>query len=446
MREDNRSREMEETAVLRYTYSVCPICLRRIEARHVRRKGGVFLEKECPEHGAFSVPFWRDRIDLADWIKDAEPIRKGENLNCPHACGLCPDHRRDTCCVVLEVTGRCNLDCSFCFADKDGLSEPSFDRLRESLRQLIRPGATLVQLSGGEPTLRDDLPELVAEAKKAGCKYVQLNSNGIRLAEDRKFVKALADAGLSFVFMQFDGIRDGTYEKLRRRPLLGIKRQAIVNCGECGLGVVLVPTLVPGVNIDEIGDIIRFGVALSPFVRGVHFQPVSYFGRIPRLPEDEDRFTLDELIWQIGEQAGDLVRPENLGPSCCDHPLCGFHGDFIVLGPGKLLPLSKRDGHTVQVFPGADPAARSREFVARRWQRGEEKLSGNPLNSRQKDIQDMDSFLERLKVHGFTVTAMPFQDAGNLDLERLRSCSLHVFEEEKMIPLCVRYLTAWRGK
>ena len=57
----------------------------------------------------------------------------------------------------------------------------------------------------------------------------------------------------------------------------------------------LVPVIVPGVNTEQIGDIIRFAIQRSPYVRGVHFQPVSYFGRIPELPADDDRYTLDEL-------------------------------------------------------------------------------------------------------------------------------------------------------
>lgn len=64
-------------------------------------------------------------------------------------------------------------------------------------------------------------------------------------------------------------------------------------------------------------------------VRGVHFQPVSYFGRVPELPKDEDRFTLDELMAEAVAQSGGLFAMENLAPSCCDHPMCGFHGDFI---------------------------------------------------------------------------------------------------------------------
>lgn len=104
------------------------------------------------------------------------------------------------------------MNCTFCFAEPDGAKDPSLDTVKRWIDDLTDPGKTLLQLSGGEPTVRDDLPEIVAYAKQAGCKYVQLNSNGLRLAEDEAFVKRLADAGLSFVFMQFDGVDDAVYE------------------------------------------------------------------------------------------------------------------------------------------------------------------------------------------------------------------------------------------
>jgi uncharacterized radical SAM superfamily Fe-S cluster-containing enzyme len=168
-------------------------------------------------------------------------------------------------------------------------------------------GKSLVQLSGGEPTTRADLPDIVRAARQAGAKYVQLNTNGVRLGSDPEYVKALADAGLSFVFMQFDGTDDSINVKLRNRPLLEAKKRAIENCAAFNLGVTLVPTLVRGVNTNNIGDIIRFAVNSSPAVRGVHFQPVSFFGRVPRLPSDDDRFTLDELVHEISLQTGGSI-------------------------------------------------------------------------------------------------------------------------------------------
>lgn len=535
---------------MRHTYSVCPVCLKRIPAKREERDGQIYLVKTCPDHGTFSSVIWRNKRKFADWRGERPAVGENENLNCPTGCGLCAEHRRATCCTLLEITARCNMNCTFCFAEPDGAQDPSIDRVKRWIDDLTEPGKTLLQLSGGEPTVRDDLPEIVAYAKQAGCKYVQLNSNGLRLAEDEAFVKSLADAGLSFVFMQFDGVDDAVYEKMRRRPMLEVKKRAIEQCGRYGIGVTLVPVIVPGVNTEQIGDIIRFAIQRSPYVRGVHFQPVSYFGRIPELPADDDRYTLDELLEAVVSQSGGLIKEEQIAPSCCDHPMCGFHGDFIVMPGDKLMPLTNYSGKT-EAEPegegcccGPDPAEKNREFVGRRWERrdleetcgcsgqkeepacccGEKEpeseicccggtqpesetcccgesqpekescccdanadayllekaqpesescccggaepepescccggtqpeaesccCSGTQpepesccCEEESVDITNMEGFLKRAKSHGFTITSMAFQDAGNLDIERLRQCSLHVYKDGKKIPFCAYYLS-----
>lgn len=465
--------------LLRTTKSVCPVCLKQIPARKVRRDGQIYLEKECPAHGFFSTVVWRDREDFSAWTGNIPEMGPEENPHCPTGCGLCPDHKRDTCCVLMEITDRCNLHCRYCFADNHYREDPPLDMVKSWLKDLTVPGKTLVQLSGGEPTVREDLPEIIAFAKEAGCKYVQLNTNGLRLAEEPGYAKRLKEAGLSFVFLQFDGTGDRVWQKLRGRPLAEIKEQCIRNCGEACLGVTLVPTLVPGVNISEIGDIIRFAIKHSPAVRGVHFQPVSFLGHMPNVPEDADRFTLDELLYELERQAGKWIRPENLAPSACDHPLCGFHGDFVVMKDGTLMPLTHRGeaashGECCCGVNNVNPADKNREFVGRRWERrgepeqeccGEEDfLEENGCCGMQTDINEdcccgteasasetcccgssssisMEEFLSRVKSHGFTVTAMAFQDAGNLDVERLRQCSLHVYKDGRHVPFCAYYLT-----
>jgi len=418
------------------THSVCPVCLRQVPAQRVASDGKVFLEKECPSHGRFSAVVWNGQYPIEQWIGSCS-FPDDVNPKCPTECGLCASHLQKTCCVLLEVTRRCNLQCPFCFADGGRDIEPSFEHLRLELSQLAVPGETLVQLSGGEPTMRDDLPIIVAAARKAGCKYVQLNTNGLRLAADPEYVRLLADAGLSFVFLQFDGTEDAIYQQLRGRPLLKLKRRAIDNCASCDLGVTLVPTLVPGINVRNIGEILRFAVAQSPSVRGVHFQPVSYFGRIPAQPKDDLRLTLDQLLTEIELQTDGEISVCNLLPSSCDHPLCGFHGDFVV-DNGKLFPLTVQRETTTCCCKEPRAAEKNREFVARRWQRSrkdEAACCGS--------LRDMESFLAKVRSHGFTVTAMAFQDAGNLDLQRLRQCSLHVYHGGRLVPFCSYYLTRW---
>ncbi|MGI6711229.1 MAG: radical SAM (seleno)protein TrsS [Bacillota bacterium] len=425
--------------ILRHTYSICPVCLKRIPAVHAAKGKEVYLEKTCPKHGDFSAIIWRGLLDMEAWRGNLPPIAEGENENCPHACGLCSEHQQSTCCVLLEVTKHCNLHCSFCFAEGGDCQEIPFDTVRKHLHALVVPGKTLVQLSGGEPTTRDDLPKIIAAAKKAGCQYVQLNTNGIRLGEDVQYVQSLAEAGLSFVFMQFDGMNDGIYRALRGRELLDIKRNAIDNCARYNLGVTLVPTLVPRVNTQDIGNIIRFAISQAPAVRGVHFQPVSYFGRIPSMPSDDQRFTLDELLEAIEEQAGTLVPRDSLIPSRCDHPLCGFHGDYIVMPDQSLNPLHSANNSCCRMTT----ADQSRSFIARKWQRPKAEDVGEMDSAgTESRFDSFDNFLRRVRSHSFTLTAMTFQDAGNLDLERLRRCSLHVFDNGQFIPFCAYYLTS----
>jgi uncharacterized radical SAM superfamily Fe-S cluster-containing enzyme len=411
--------------------------MKRLPAERVQTGGDVFLRKTCEEHGTFKTIIWRGLYDINDWIRGAEGVA-ASNPGCPDGCGLCPDHLQKTCCVLLNVTGRCNLKCRFCFAGQaDKSDDPTFEKIKESILRIVEKDKTLLQLSGGEPTVREDLPAIIKIAKDAGAKYVQLNSNGIRLGEDRQYVKELADAGLSFVFMQFDGLGDSINENLRGRKLLEIKRQAIEHCAEFNIGVTLAPTLVRDINTDQIGAIIRFAMAQSPNVRGVHFQPVTFTGRAPSIPKDSDRITLDELVFEICKQTQGIVKAEDLLPSACDHPLCGFHGDFIA-DQNVLIPLLKH-GDSQKKCCCDTAAEKNREFVARRWQRppaDEASCCG--------DIHDMDTFLNKVKSHGFTLTAMAFQDAGNIDFSRLRNCSFHVYDRGKLVPFCSYYLSGWK--
>jgi uncharacterized radical SAM superfamily Fe-S cluster-containing enzyme len=432
---------MSDRKILYRTWSVCPVCLKRIPAQRVQIDRSVYLEKACKEHGSFSSIIWRGYYDFDNWINGADKEAL-ENPNCPDGCGLCADHLRDTCCVILNITNKCNLKCRFCFDNQcETENPPSFEEIKKSLASLIVKDKSLVQLSGGEPTVRNDLSEIIRAAKETGAKYVQLNSNGIRLGEYKEYVQKLAEAGLSFVFLQFDGTGDSIYENLRGRKLLRIKQRAIENCAEYNIGVTLVPTLVRGINENEIGNIIDYAVSQSPNVRGVHFHPVTYIRRYGSPPADSDRITLDELIFEIEKQSNGLVKAKNLLPAGCDHPLCGFHGDFFV-DNNKLFPLLKAGEKKVNTCCGSDsPADKNRAFVAKRWLRQAEQAGHKEPCCGVS--WDMDSFLEKVKTHGFTITSMAFQDAGNLDFSRLRNCSLHVYDKGRHVPFCAYYLNGW---
>ena len=424
--------------------SVCPVCMERLDAVIVRREGEYFLEKTCPEHGFYSTVVWRgDDPSYEEWGASYVPPVEDENSipDCPKSCGLCPGHLQKTCCALVEITHHCELQCPVCFA-ASGFTEPepTLAELFARFEELVRDGRTFVQLSGGEPADRDDLPDIVAAAKRAGCENIQLNTNGIRLGKDKRFAKTLRDAGLSFVFMQFDGTEDAIYEKLRGRPLLAEKTDAIKNCADAFLGVTLVPTLAPGVNCHDIGNIIDFGFSNSPVVRGVHFQPISYFGRYPGAPANKDRITLPEVLRSIEEQTGGKLRISDFNSSRCDHPYCGFHGDFAVLPKKAIMKLTPKDPAPCC---GGDEHLKNRNYIARRWNRSEK---SEAETSDTDDFSELNSFATRIRSHGFTITAMAFQDAYNMDIERLRRCSLHVSEDGKTKPFCAKYMTGVRDQ
>ena len=423
---------------IREIRSVCPVCLKNLPAFLNREEDGrILLEKSCDEHGAFCVPVWQGLLDFDRWTLGAEPLPGDGGLACPGNCGLCGEHDSGTCCALLEVTRRCNLRCRYCFANGgEENADPGQGELKDAIRDIAkRCGQPLLQLSGGEPTLRDDLPELVRYAKEAGCSYVQVNTNGIRLAEDPEYAGRLAEAGLDIVFLQFDGTRNDIYRELRGAPLLEKKLEAVRVCSALRVGVTLVPTVVAGVNDDNLGEIVRLARSLVPGVRGIHFQPVSYFGRYPGEPREEDRYTLDRLMTDISDQTG--IPPESFMPSRCDHPLCGFHANYLVDPAGGLRPLTS----ITYSSRSRGSAKDNREYVARHWRRApEEPQPGGDFSNEM----DFDTFLWRMRHGSLTLSAMAFQDAMNLNIERLRRCSLHVYDGGKIKPFCAKYLSPVR--
>ncbi|MGC8660263.1 MAG: radical SAM protein, partial [Desulfomonilaceae bacterium] len=246
----------DKSVLLCNTESVCPECLARIPAAKFSIGQNVLIRKICPEHGEFTVTVWRGQPSLSDWIRAKIPCHPEApktviDGGCPFDCGLCPDHRQQTCTALLEITSRCNLRCAYCFADSGNHNGPDPDLgvIRSWYESLIATGHPCnIQLSGGEPTVRDDLPEIIALGISLGFKFIQLNTNGIRLAVDEIYLKRLKESGLASVFLQFDGMSDQIYSALRGGNFLQSKLMAIQNCRKQNLGVILVPTLVPRVN------------------------------------------------------------------------------------------------------------------------------------------------------------------------------------------------------
>jgi 7,8-dihydro-6-hydroxymethylpterin dimethyltransferase len=442
--------------VIGITESICPVCLDRIPARRIAVDEDVYLDKTCRDHGNFKTIIWRGRPSYESWSVPKLPSRPpvcatNVERGCPFDCGLCPAHRQHTCCVLLEITQRCDLNCPVCFARAGGDShDPDIRTIESWYRLLMESGGPYnIQLSGGEPTLRDDIPQIILLGRSLGYSFFQLNTNGLRLAKDNGYARSLKEAGLNCVFLQFDGTNDEIYRKIRGDGLMRVKESAILNCGKHNLGVVLVPTLLPGVNTDDIGKIIEFAVRMMPTVRGVHFQPVSYFGRYDSEPTDSGRITVPEVITKIERQTGGRLKVKDFHPPSAENAYCSFSGNFVLMPDGELKTWRK-EGNSCCCSPqvAADGAKKSQCFVARKWSASEDNEVVNKIDCRRfMKVDSLDAFLERVEKFSLCVSGMAFQDAWNIDLERLRECFIHVVSpDNRIIPFCAFNLTGADGK
>ncbi|WP_366938352.1 radical SAM (seleno)protein TrsS [uncultured Desulfovibrio sp.] len=458
--------------MLRRTQSLCPVCLRRLDAvyEHAPDGAAVLLRKRCPEHGAFSVPVWREPQEggpstpaFADWSRPkapSYPARPATSIagGCPFDCGLCPAHAQHTCTGLVEVTLRCNMACPVCYAGAGaeavaGDPPPAVVAARlDALRQASGP--CNVQISGGEPTVRDDLPAILSLARQRGFGLVQLNTNGLRLAEDPEYAARLRAAGLDSVYLQWDGAREASFLSLRGRECLAFKRRAVEHCARAGLGVVLVATVVRGVNSDELGELLRLALRLGPAVRGLHLQPAAFFGRYPWRLEQAPRLTLPEVMGALAQQAPELFSPGHVHPPGCEHELCSFSAAYRRTerqGAPALEPLGQAaccapaPQAPFAPPPAAEGARQSRRFTALHW-----KGSCPAPKPSGRESAAADGFSRFLAEAGaerrFTLSAMAFQDALSLDVDRVRGCCIHVARPDgRLIPFCLHNITSADG-
>ncbi len=305
----------------RIVESLCPDCNKKIKATLSIEGTNVVMEKTCLEHGSFKEILSNDKdfflrmekLSFNDFLGVLNP-QATKQKGCPFDCGLCTEHKSTTMMGVIDLTNRCNLKCPICFATADAsgyLYEPSFEQVKEMMLNLynLQPAHTpCLQFSGGEPTLHPKFLDIVREARKIGFTQIQIATNGITLANGvngmsgEEFAKKASEAGLNVLYLQFDGITDDIYKKIRGRSLLEIKKKAISNASKYGIRTILVPTIVKGINDHQIGDIYKFAIENINSICAISWQPVALTGRIPEKEKNKMRFTLTDLAHETEKQ------------------------------------------------------------------------------------------------------------------------------------------------
>ncbi len=307
------------------TTSICPQCMNTVAAKVVVRNGQVFLLKYCAHHGEQwelleESAEYHLRKRLYDKPGTKMKVHTTVSRGCPFDCGICPQHDQHACIGLIEITNSCDLRCPLCYAgagEGEHLTLTTIERMMDFFLDSEGGQAEILQISGGEPTLHPQIIDIIRLAKSKPFKYVMLNTNGLRLAEDKAFVEALQEFRGGFeVYLQFDGFKEQTYLQLRGRNLLECKRQALENLAFAKIPSTLVSTVSGGINEEEVGKIFLFGLK-QPYVRGINFQPEGFFGRIPDIGKRK-RVTLSGVLQRLEQQSSGMLKISDFIPLPCN--------------------------------------------------------------------------------------------------------------------------------
>ena len=418
--------------VLDNTESVCPVCLKVVKAQVVEQNKAVYFIKECAEHGLRTTRLWPD-IEHYNWMKEFKlpyvppPCPSKSEKGCTYDCGLCTSHLRHPTLVEIEVTERCNLRCPVCFmgaeeCQKATPPDPELANIEFLYREILKKSGaqTSIQLTGGEPTVSPNLPEIVRMGRSMGFEAIEVNTNGVVIGKDPSYIQSLAEAGISGIYLQFDGLTSEVYQVIRGADLLQRKLQAIENCRQAGVQVVLAMTVIAGINDDQLGRVLEFALQNRDVIAGIAYQPAFGSGRF-EVPM-EQRLTMGDVIFKLAEQSKGLIEPYDFWPLGCSHPICSS-STYLVEQQGKIEPLTRRLTRQ-DYFDTFDPHSPQGSVF---------------LDIAFKKYPELDP--------GLSIVIMNYMDALNLDLKRLKECSMTVIARDgRIVPFCMYQLSNAEGK
>lgn len=430
-----------------FTLSLCPECLKRVDAKIVFEDDKVYMLKRCREHGNSKVLIADDieyYKNIRNYNKPSEmpyTFNTKTDYGCPYDCGLCPDHEQHSCLTVVEVTDRCNLTCPTCYAG----SSPTYGRHRtlEEVKAMLdavvknEKEPDVVQISGGEPTIHPQFWEILDYAKSLPIRHLMLNTNGIKIAKDLAFAERLKTYTPDFeVYLQFDSFEDSVLRELRGADLNEIRKQALENLNKLNLSTTLVVTLQKGLNDHEIGKVIDYAL-LQKCVRGVTFQPTQIAGRLESFNPETDRMTLTEVRRKIMEQT-DVFNTDDLIPVPCN-PDALVMGYALKLG-GEVFPLTRYinpndllDNSKNTIIYEQDEALHGKMIDLF--------STGNSVEVAEENLKSIMCCLPNIDApelgydNLFRVIIMQFIDAYNFDVRAVKKSCVHIVDKDnKIIP------------
>ncbi|HEX6360368.1 GTP 3',8-cyclase MoaA [Actinophytocola sp.] len=187
-------------------------------------------------------------------------------------------YRRPLRNLRISVTDRCNLRCRYCMPEAEYVWLPrrdllTFEEISTLVDVFMELGVNKVRLTGGEPLLRRDLPELVSMLSAKPLKDLAMTTNGVLLAGH---VEALKKAGLNRITVSLDTLRADRSKTLSQRATHPSVLKGIASVAPAGFTDTKIDTVaLNGVNDDELIDLIEFGRTVPAEVRFIEYMDVG---------------------------------------------------------------------------------------------------------------------------------------------------------------------------
>ena len=332
------------------TRGLCNECGALCSAKVVHRQGRVFLSKWCDLHGKTEALISSD----LDWyLRSQSFVKPGTSprvravesyQGCPDSCGLCPQHAQHTCVPIVEITNRCSLACPICIVGERVPKELSVEQLGGIIDRLIECEGkiNLLTLSGGEPTLHPHFLEMVKAAKRPEIGMLSVSTDGLALSEDDGLLETLRDLGV-VISLQMDGFRPETSRLLRGRADLGErKRRLLEKIVAVGARASLTVTLAPGVNEDELSELLGWLFGHDEIV-SMMVQPLAQTDRARRRQGGDPlrAVTIPDAIRLLVAGSHGVLRTDDFSPLPCSHPACFALTYLLRTVDGSLVPLPR---------------------------------------------------------------------------------------------------------
>ena len=475
--------EIEKMPVIEKTMTVCPECKLIVNGVIYKDGEDVMIRKFCPEHQWAIEKYWED-YDMYMKMRRYNYFGRGfdnpnyitetKGANCPFDCGMCERHKSHTGLANVVVTNRCHLSCWYCFfyaKEGEPIYEPNLDEIRKQFRNLRNQKpipANAIQITGGEPTMHPQIIDVVRAAKEEGFDQIQLNTTGINIALNPDMAYQLRHAGVSTLYMSFDGVSKRTNPKNHWEVPMTL--DAIRKAGG---SVVLVPTVIRTINEHELGAMINFAINNIDVVRAVNFQPVSLVGRMPTRLREKQRISVPGAIKLIEEQTNGVIRKEHwfsvpyvgginkfiealTGEFKYDlsiHFACGA-GCYLFVDPdGKIVPITEfvDAAGMLEHLQKAVNEMEGKSKLARRAIAVKTLLGINKFIDKKKQPKSVNFaklLMSVLLKHDFAsmgtfqmktlfLGMMHFQDEYTYDIHRVEKCDIHyAMPDGEVLPFC----------